>query len=199
MAKKKTVAYTSHEEDKRLVIEAIGGSQRAYNTLVTKYKPILYTAAKRRLPYKETEDLEDITMVVLGNAFLKLSQYDPEKSKFFTWMVACLHNYVNSIPKQKKRVETYSMEDNLKAVSSAADPHNFDTDIDKKQTSMLIRKLIYRLPEDLAKAITLKYFRDASHAEIAEAIGCKEQDVWYKLQKGRQLLRKMSDGAGLFI
>lgn len=198
MAKRKTVAYTTHEEDKALVIEALGGSQRAYNTLLTKYKPILYTAAKRRLPYKEPEDLEDITMVVLGNAFIKMNQYDPEKSKFFTWMVACLHNYVNTLPKQKKRVETYSMEENIVRVSNEPDYHNFDTDIDRERVSSLVRKLIYRLPEELAKAITLKYFRDASHAEIAEAIGCKEQDVWYKLQRGRQLLKKMSDTNDLF-
>lgn len=199
MGKRKTVAYTTHEQDKELVIEALGGSQRAYNTLLKKYKPIIYTAAKRRLPYKEPEDLEDITMIVLGNAFIKMSQYDPTKSKFFTWMVACLHNYVNSIPKQKKRVETYSMEDNIIRVSNEPDYHTFDVDLDKKQVATLIRRLIYRLPEDLAKAITMKYFKDASHAEIAEVIGCKEQDVWYKLQRGRQLLKKMSDGNELFL
>lgn len=199
MAKmKKSVAYTTHEEDKELVKEAIGGNQKAYNILLQKYKPILYTAAKRRLPYRETEDLEDITMIVLGNAFLKLNQYDPSKSKLFTWMVACLHNYVNSIPKQKKRVETYSLEDNKREAAAKPDTHNFDTNVDRERTSQLVKTLINRLPSDLAKAITMKYFKDSSHAEIAEEIGCKEQDVWYKLQRGRQLLKRMSETNELF-
>ena len=198
MARKKTVAYTTHEEDKQLVIEAMSGSQRAYNTLVQKYKPILYTAAKRRLPYKESEDLEDITMVVLGNTFLKLNLYDPDKSKFFTWMVACMNNYINTIPKQKKRVETYSLEDNQKELLTRPDHHKFDEEIDQERTTKLIKLLIKKLPSDLGKAITMKYFRDASHAEIAEVIGCKEQDVWYKLQKARQLLKRMSETNELF-
>jgi len=199
MAKmRKSVAYTTHEEDKELVKEAISGNQKAYNILLQKYKPILYTAAKRRLPYRDPEDLEDITMIVLGNAFLKLNQYEPEKSKLFTWMVACLHNYVNSIPKQKKRVETYSLEDNQREAVAKPDTHNFDTNVDRERTSQLVKTLINRLPTDLAKAITMKYFKDSSHAEIAEEIGCKEQDVWYKLQRGRQLLKRMSETNELF-
>ena len=198
MAKRKTVAYTTHEEDKHLAVEAVNGDRRAYNILLTKYKPILYTAAKRRLPWKDPEDLEDITMIVLGNAFLKLNQYDPEKSKLFTWMIACLHNYVNSIPKQKKRVQTYSLEDNKQEAADKPDTHNFDMHVDRERTSQLIKLLISRLPGDVGKAITMKYFKDSSHAEIAEEIGCKEQDVWYKLKKGRQLLKQMSETNELF-
>lgn len=198
MAKRKSVAYTSHEEDKQLAVEAVNGDRRSYNILLTKYKPILYTAAKRRLSWKDPEDLEDITMIVLGNAFLKLNQYDPEKSKLFTWMIACLHNYVNSIPRQKKRVQTYSLEDNKQEAADKPDTHNFDTCVDRERTSQLIKLLISRLPGDIGKAITMKYFKDSSHAEIAEEIGCKEQDVWYKLKKGRQLLKQMSETNELF-
>ena len=198
MAKKKSVAYTSHEEDKELAVKAVNGDRRSYNILLTKYKPILYTAAKRRLSWKDPEDLEDITMIVLGNAFLKLNQYDPEKSKLFTWMIACLHNYVNSIPKQKKRVQTYSLEDNRQEAADKPDTHNFDSHVDRERTLQLIKFLISRLPGDVGKAITMKYFRDSSNAEIAEEIGCKEQDVWYKLKKGRQLLKQMSETNELF-
>jgi RNA polymerase sigma-70 factor (ECF subfamily) len=195
---KKEVAYTTHEEDKALVKEALEGNRRAYNTLAKKYKAILFTAAKRRLRHLDQEDLEDITMAVLGTAFIRLNQYDPQKSKFFTWMVACLHNYVNAIPKQKKRVETFSIEDNLVRVMNTPDSLDLVEEIDRERVRKLVRDLIYKLPLDLAKAITMKYFRDASHAEIAEAIGCKERDVWYKLQRGRQLLKRMSENGKLF-
>ena len=97
----KKTAYTTHAEDKALVLEAIAGDQKAYNVLLSKYKPILFTAAKRRLSKKNVEDIEDIVMIVLGTAFVRINQYDPEKSLFFTWMISCLHNYVNGIPAQK--------------------------------------------------------------------------------------------------
>jgi len=202
MSKKKgykPANWTTHDEDKALVVSAIDGDRKSYETLLQKYKPIIYTAAKRRLPYKNVEDLEDITMIVLGNSFLKLQQYDPEKSKFFTWMVACLHNYVNGIPKQKKRVSTYSIEDSLQEVSEKEDAFNFDTNIDREQLSVLVRTLIDKLPADIATAITMKYFKDASHREIADAIDCDETYVWYKLEKGRKMLKKLSSNNKLFL
>jgi RNA polymerase sigma-70 factor (ECF subfamily) len=202
----KPIKLTTHEQDKELVISAIGGNQRAYNDLLRKYKPILYTAAKRRLPYKSVEELEDIVMIVLGQAFLKIAQYDPIKSKFYTWMVACVHNYINGIPKQKKRIIADSLEDlypsNYDSEDSVEypipDEDNFDMNMDREQLTKLIRLLINKLPEDLSMAITMKYFRDASHKEIAEEIGCKESEVWYKLKRGRDILKRISEKNKLF-
>lgn len=202
----KPIKMTTHEQDKELVLSALEGNQRAYNDLLRKYKPILYTAAKRRLPYKNVEELEDIVMIVLGQAFLKISQYDPEKSKVYTWMVACVHNYINGIPKQKKRIVADSIEDLYPSNADSEevveypipDIDDFDMNIDREQMTKLVRLLIDKLPEDLATVITMKYFKDCSHREIAEAVGCKEGEVWYKLKRARDLLKKISDRNNLF-
>lgn len=200
------VKYTTHEEDKRLVKCAIEGDQSAYNTLLRKYKPILYTAAKRRLSNANPDDLEDIVMIVLGNSFVKIRQYDSTKSLFFTWMVACLHNYVNSIPGQKKRVKADSLNDiypssgdeNEFVEYNIPDIDNFDTNMDKEQTSKLLRLLISKLPPDISKAITMKYFTDSTNDEIANAIGCRTSEIWYKIKRGKDLLKRMSDKDNLF-
>ena len=200
------IKMTTHTEDKVLVVSAIEGDQKSYNTLLRKYKPILYTAAKRRLPQKGVEDLEDIVMIVLGNAFLKINQYDPEKSLFFTWMVACLHNYVNGIPNQKKRIQADSLEDIYPSNDESDTPIEyaipdedpFDLTMDREQTAKLIRLLIDKLPSDLSEVIKLKYFKELSHKEIAEVIGCKEGEVWYKLKKAKDRLKKLSDVDSLF-
>jgi RNA polymerase sigma factor (sigma-70 family) len=200
------IKMTTHAEDKALVISAIEGDQKSYNTLLRKYKPILYTAAKRRLPQKGVEDLEDIVMIVLGNAFLKINQYDPEKSLFFTWMVACLHNYVNGIPNQKKRIQADSLEDMYPSNDGSDTPIEyaipdedpFDLSMDKEQTAKLVRLLIDKLPADLSEVIKLKYFKELSHKEIAETVGCKEGEVWYKLKKAKDRLKKLSDVDSLF-
>ena len=200
------IKMTTHAEDKVLVISAIEGDQKSYNTLLRKYKPILYTAAKRRLPQKGVEDLEDIVMIVLGNAFLKINQYDPEKSLFFTWMVACLHNYVNGIPNQKKRIQADSLEDIYPSNDESDTPIEyaipdedpFDLTMDREQTAKLIRLLIDKLPADLSEVIKLKYFKELSHKEIAEVVGCKEGEVWYKLKKAKDRLKKLSDVDSLF-
>jgi RNA polymerase sigma-70 factor (ECF subfamily) len=200
------VKMTTHEQDKELVISALEGNQKSYNVLLSKYKPILYTAAKRRLPNKGVEDLEDIVMIVLGNAFVKMGQYNPEKSKFYTWMIACLHNYINGIPNQKKRIQADSLEDILPSSKGEDQPVEyaipdsdpFDLAMDREQTFKLIRLLVDRLPSDLCEVIKLKYFKELSHREIAEIIGCKEGEIWYKVKKAKDHLKKLSDRENLF-
>lgn len=198
---KKTSSNTTHEEDKALVIKAIGNDQRAYNVLGNKYRKILFIAAKRRLPYKNTEDIEDIVMFVLGTAFVKIHQYDPEKSLFFTWILACLHNYVNSIPAQKKRVTTSSIEDmhayeadsEVKTEYEIPFEDTFDKSMDNERFSFLVKSLIDKLPAESYEIIKLRYFKELSHREIAERMNCKESEVWSKLKTAKERLKRMTN------
>lgn len=195
---RKGPVYTTHEEDKQLVVQAISGDQRAYNILLQKYKPILYIAAKRRLPNSPDEELEDIVMAVLGNTFVKIKQYDPDKAKFFWWIVASLHNHVSLLYKRNKLTNN----ENTVSIKDAGDFAIYDDDFtlnyDKEQVSKLIRLLITKLPEDLSKAITMRYFKDATNEEIALVINCKPSEVWYRLKRGRDLLKKLSYNGKLF-
>jgi RNA polymerase sigma factor (sigma-70 family) len=199
-------AFTTHAEDKALVIEAIAGNQKAYNILLSKYKPILYTAAKRRLPKKNVEDLEDIVMFVLGTAFVRINQYNPEKSLFYTWMISCLHNHVNGIPAQKKRIVADSIEDiypsnretDTPIEYEIPDEDPFDLVMDFEQTAKLIRLLVDKLPEESCQVIKLRYFKQLTHKEIGAILGCEERQVWYKLDRAKQRLKKLSDKENLF-
>ena len=190
--------YTTHEEDKRLVVNAINGDQNAWNILLQKYKPILYIAAKRRLSYYSDEDLEDIVMTVLGNTFVKIRQYDPEKAKFFWWIVASLHNHISGLYNRKKLIPKESPVNLKDAGEFAIDYSDFTENYDREQVSRLIRLLIGKLPEDLSKAITLRYFKEYTNEQIAEEIGCRPGDVWYKIKKGREMLKRLSQNGKLF-
>jgi RNA polymerase sigma factor (sigma-70 family) len=200
------VKMTTHARDKELVLLALSGNQKAYNDLLAKYKPILYTAAKRRLTHKPVEDLEDIVMIVLGQAFVRINQYNPEKSLFFTWMVACLHNYINGIPGQKKRIQADSLEDLYPSNQDTEetkeynipDEDVFDLEMDRQQTFKLIRALVDKLPKESSDIIKLKYFKELSYGEIAEAMGIDETHVWYKLKKAKDQLKKIADDDLLF-
>ena len=195
---RKGPAYTTHEEDKKLVVNAINGDQNAWNILLQKYKPILYIAAKRRLSYYSDEDLEDIVMTVLGNTFVKIRQYDPEKAKFFWWIVASLHNHISGLYNRKKLIPKESTVNLKDAGNFAIDYTDFTEEYDREQVSRLIRLLINKLPEDLSKAITLRYFKEYTNEQIAEEIGCRPGDVWYKIKKGREMLKRLSQNGKLF-
>jgi len=205
MAKKRpAVKYTTHEEDKALVLTALAGDQRSYNILLSKYKPMLYVAAKRRLPWYGPEDLEDIVMIVLGGAFVKLHQYNPEKSKLFTWMIACLHNYVNTIPKQKKRVDLVSYTFQYDGDSGVHDysipvEDCFDEALDHKQAVTLLGLMMKKLPKNIYDVMKLRYWKGYTDTEIAEELGIEQYNIYHRIKKGKKLLNAMSNDGKLFF
>ena len=190
--------YTTHEEDKALVVKALGGNNLAYNILAEKYKPILYTLIKRRLHYLSEEDMEDMVMVIMGRAFVSLKTYNPSVSKFFTWMVSCGHNYINSLPRKKKVVTGIGYADSNQNVELIRDTENIEDDMDKKNTFKLLRSLIDKLPQEISQVYKLKFFKDKTNSEIAEIVGIHETHVYYRVKKGREILKKWLEQRGLF-
>jgi RNA polymerase sigma-70 factor (ECF subfamily) len=199
---RKSPKYLTHDEDKALVLEALAGSNKAYDLLAQKYKPILYTAVRRRLGNTITEEeAEDIVMFTMGRAFIGLHTYNPEKSKLFTWMISCVHNHMNSLYRSKKRVSTESYHGiptvGIEALQ-VADPDDADEGARISQLMKLVKMLLDKLPPDVAEAVKLKYLKEYSNEEIAQELGCKVGDVWYKLSKGKKLLQRYASRLDLF-
>ena len=195
--------YLTHDEDKALVVQALSGSDRAYSILAEKYKPILYTAVRRRLGNSiREEEAEDIVMAVMGSAFVSLHLYDPEKSKLFTWMIACLHNHITGKPKGKRRIggAFYGgiKTEDVSLVYDLGDDQDIEREVDRTQVIKLIRMLVEKLPGDCAQVIKLRYFKELSYEEIAQEMGIKVGDVWYRIKKGKEILRGLSENFDLF-
>lgn len=195
---RKAPKYLTHDQDKALVLEALSGSPKAYNDLAQKYKPILYIAVRRRLPHIQEEEAEDIVMSVMGRCFVSFHLYDPEKSKLFTWMIACVHNHMNGLNQGKKRIRGVEYGESGYDIDGIEDPSDFQVDVDRVNVVRLVRMLVDKLPPECAQAIKLKYFREMSNEEIAQEMGIKPTDVWYRVKKGREILKRLSDGHGLF-
>lgn len=195
---RKAPKYLTHDQDKALVLEALSGSTRAYNDLAQKYKPILYIAVRRRLPHIPEEDAEDIVMSVMGRCFVSLHLYDPMKSKLFTWMIACVHNHMNGLSTGKKRIKGVEYGESGYDVGEIEDPSDFQADVDRGNVVRLVRMLVDKLPPECAQAIKLKYFREMSNEDIAQEMGIKPTDVWYRVKKGREILKRLSDNHDLF-
>ena len=198
---RKSPKYLTHDEDKALVREALAGSDKAYNTLAQKYKPILYTAVRRRLGNSITEEeVEDMVMTVLGRAFISLHTYNPEKSKMFTWMIACVHNHMSSLKTKKKRIQTVDVvsERHRDILENATYEDTTQGDVDRANLVKLVRALVDKLPHECSQVIKLKYFKELSNDEIAAIMGIKPTDVWYRVNKAKRILKGLGVSNGLF-
>jgi RNA polymerase sigma-70 factor (ECF subfamily) len=196
---RKSPRYLTHDEDKKLTTQALSGDTRAYNILAQKYKPILYTAVRRRLGNSiSEEEAEDIVMTVLGRAFISLHTYSPEKSKLFTWMIACVHNHMSGLAKKKPRIKGVSYSESPYVIDEVPDSTDELASIDRANVVKLVRALVDKLPPDCSEVIKLKYFRELSNDEIADIMGIKPTDVWYRVNKAKKILKGFSESHGLF-
>jgi len=196
---RKSPKMLTHDQDKDLVIRALDGDNRAYNLLAQKYKPIIYVAIRRRLPYIIEEEIEDMVMTILGKCFVSLHSYSPEKSKLFTWIIACTHNYINAIPKKKPTVPTVDPTPaHMIMIENTVSEDTFQNEVDRSNLVKLVRALVDKLPPECSQVIKLKYFREMTNEEIAEEMGIKPTDVWYRVKKAKSILKKMGTVNGLF-
>ena len=53
---------------------------------------------------------------------------------------------------------------------------------------------VMKLPRKMREAVLLYYYQDMSTEEIAKALGITQSTVSYRLQKGREKLRKLLEG-----
>jgi len=101
--------YVDDEEVHRLVELAKSGDRRSIDILFRKYKPIMYSLAKKRYSKYSPQDIEDEVLLFLGRIFSRdILLFDVDKSKFSTWITFCFGNHLISISRRKKRIpQTY--------------------------------------------------------------------------------------------
>lgn len=79
-------------EDTILIQNILEGSKKAEQILYDKYKKILTDFLNQKYPYNS--ECEDDVSEILIKTFLSISDYDPEKSKFKTWIFTIAKNHM---------------------------------------------------------------------------------------------------------
>ena len=191
----------SHD-DYQLVQKAVDGDQRAYATLLDRYRnPVFHTILKM---VHNRDDADDLTLEAFGKAFHKLSSYTP-KYAFSTWLFKiAINNCIDHI--RKKRIHFLSIDDpiepggeddfasNLK--SSVLDP---EEQIIRFQQIELIRSVIGNLSHKYRLMIELRFFEDLSYDEIATELDIPLGTVKAQLYRAKELLYKQLQKPGARI
>ncbi len=191
----------SHD-DYQLVQKAVDGDQRAYATLLNRYRnPVFHTILKM---VHNRDDADDLTLEAFGKAFHKLSSYTP-KYAFSTWLFKiAINNCIDHI--RKKRIHFLSIDDpiepgaeddfasNLR--SAVLDP---EEQIIRNQQIELIRNVIGNLSHKYRLMIELRFFEDLSYDEIAKELNIPLGTVKAQLYRAKELLYKQLQKPGARI
>ncbi|MDX1666051.1 MAG: sigma-70 family RNA polymerase sigma factor [Saprospiraceae bacterium] len=188
-------------EDTVLIKLALEGDQRAYASLLERYRGAIF-----RLAYQMTGDrteAEDLTLEAFGKAFHKLSEYSSSFA-FSTWLYRIATN--NCIDhRRRKKLEVLSIDSELESgeEGSFADKLpwaglNPEELLIRDQRLSLMRRAIGQLEEKYRLVIKLRYFEELRYEEISREldlpVGTVKTQLYRAKKKTLEILQK--PGAG---
>ncbi len=165
------ISSTKKADDIELIKKAKTGDQKAFETLMTKYRnAVFYTILKM---IHNRDDAEDILLVSFSKAFNNLENYK-EDFAFSTWLFKIATNNCIDFIRKKKLLTTPlegsvtdSEDSEYRGVvvsDTNADPAE---SIIKEQKAAKMRDIVNQLPDKYQTLIKLRYFEELSYEEIA--------------------------------
>jgi len=179
------------KEDYSFVLKAIDGDQKAYATLMDRYRNSVYHMMYKMVGNRE--DSDDLTLEAFGKAFNKLPSYAPRYA-FSTWLFKiAINNCIDHI--RKKRLKFLSIDDPIEHGSVNDFSNNLKANIlDPEDT--LIRRQRVKLMRDVLGELSLKYrlmielrfFEELSYDEIAKELDIPLGTVKAQLFRAKEIL-----------
>ncbi len=171
--------------------QAQHGDDRAFGHLVERYQKPVYNLCYRMLG--EADAADDAAQETFLRAYQHLQRFDSQRS-FSTWLLSIAAHYcIDCLRRQ--RLPMFSIDESPEEDSfprELADPHdlNPEQEAERRQEQELLRRLIQALDPTDRAAIVLRYWHEASEAEIAEMLGLTVSAVKSRLHRARLTLAR---------
>ncbi len=181
------------EEDRVLVANAKKGDNKAFESLLKKYRKSVYYMLLKMV--KNADDAEDLTQEAFAKAFNSIEKFD-SKYAFSTWLFRiATNNCIDFI--RKKRVQTVSIDQPVEGDDGSnmrfdVKDENPDPNqkVQKKQRQHYLNMAIARLPEKYRVLVELRYFKELSYEEVAQELQIPLGTVKAQLFRARELLNQ---------
>jgi RNA polymerase sigma-70 factor (ECF subfamily) len=167
------------------IIESVKkGNHSDYALLIDKYKNKAFSLLVRML--KNEMESEEVLQDCFLKAFKSLGNFRRE-SKFSTWFYRIVYNTaLTRLSAKKRKIETEmsSLDDHLEIKSE------YDyREVEQKDVSKYIHKLIEQLPSKYASVINMYYLDNMSCEEISEAMETSLANIKVMLHRSRNALK----------
>lgn len=178
-------------EDFKLIDMAVDGDEKAYATLLTRYKRPVYHMILKMV--RNVDDSEDLTIESFAKAFKSLHRFKKDFT-FSTWLFRiATNNTIDFIRKKKLKTlsisNTYTDDDGQSVSIDVEDgrPNPQEVAI-KGQKEELIQVFVNMLPAKYQKLVRLRYFNELSYEEIAQELEAPLGTVKAQLHRARELM-----------
>lgn len=177
-------------EDNELIKQCKNGEKLAFETLITKYHPLVFKyLCKISEDEFLAEDLVQETFIKMIRGIDKFEIYG--KAKFYTYLISIAKNcYIDHYRREKKRYMDISIHDNLTLI----DQNDVEEMVITNLEHMQAIEAIDNLTDSQNLAIKLKYIEDLTTKEISEILNIEVKTVKSRIHNGMVKLRNALKG-----
>jgi RNA polymerase sigma-70 factor (ECF subfamily) len=180
------------KEDKGLIELALSGDEKAYESLLNKYRNLVFSIMLKMVRNKQ--EAEDLTQEAFMKAFTSLATFNDEFA-FSTWLMKIASN--NCIDfLRKRKLRTYSIHEPVQYKDEKIEIDIPDHDPTPEKTliqserNRMIEETIQALPERYRYVIILRHKEEKSYEEIAEIMNLPLGTVKAQIFRAREILNK---------
>lgn len=172
-----------NKTDHELIHEVLEGNMAAFQTLLNKYKNMVFSLVYNIVLNKE--DAEEITQDSFIKAYKGLSSFKNESS-FSTWLYRIAVNSALN----KKKIKAHS----IKPLEDFYEAEQYDTiyvlleQYENKERKKLVQQALQHLKDDERICVTMFYLNELSVNEIHELTNFSIANIKVLLHRGRKNL-----------
>jgi len=174
-------------EEKQLVRLAQDGSPEAFEELVRKFQPKVFSMALSFTRNREAAD--DLAQEILLKAYLALPRFHG-KSEFGTWLYRISVNHIKDHLRKKGRAREVSLDDVREiSFSDREQAERAEQERETEARRALVQKFVEGLPEKYRVILTLRDVQGLPYEDISRILKLSPGTVDSRLHRARRMLR----------
>jgi RNA polymerase sigma-70 factor (ECF subfamily) len=174
-------------EERQLVRLAQHGRPEAFEELVAKYQPKVFSMALSFTRNREVAD--DLAQEIFLKAYLALPKFHG-KSAFGTWVYRISMNHIKDYLRKKGRAKEVSLDDVPEvSFSDKGQAEKAERERETEARRTLVQKFVQSLPEKYRVILTLRDIQGLAYEEIARILRLSPGTVDSRLHRARRMLR----------
>lgn len=170
------------KRDRKLIKEVLAGDTESFATLMSFY--IGRVKALGFSFFKNEDDTDDFVQEVFIKVFRNLKSFRGESS-LATWITRIA--YTTALNMKKKNGETSPLEDDFDIPSEGYGPEDSQL---RKATKQAVKEAVRELPEKYGICLSLYFFMDFSHEEIAVITGFPVNTIKSHIFRAKKILKE---------